>query len=173
MNSDSWAVTVHWTAPGFDEPDGISLMEQLGDLRPAIAIGDVDVGPQPSVDVDLLMTVRVPASTLRQALATALGRVEAATGVKAVGVEAMTRAEERRRYERSLLPHLIGIDEIAEILDVTPERAAVVAEREDFPSVVLAREEGVLWLRWQVELWAQASQPSGLRDFGSFDTTIR
>lgn len=154
-NSDCWAVTVRWTAPRLDDAEGISLLEQLGDLRPAILVDDTDVDPHTRVDVSLLMNVRVPATTLRQALATTLRRVEAATGVKAVGVEAMTRAEERRRFERSILPHLIGINEIAEILDVSPERAAVVAEREDFPAPILTKEAEPLRYRWEVEYWAK------------------
>ncbi len=157
MHSDSWAVTVHWSAPRFDEAEAISLIEQLADLRPAIVIGDAEVDPQASLDVSLLMTVRVPGRPLRRAIATALRRVEAATGVKAAGVEAMTRAEEVRRYERSVLPHVIGVADVAEILDVSIERAAVMAEREDFPSAVLTNEAGKFWFHGQVEEWEKMS----------------
>ncbi len=57
------------------------------------------------------------------------------------------------------MQQLIDLTEIAEILDVSPERADELAEGVVFPPSVGDRGGERLWRRADVELWARAIRP--------------
>ena len=58
------------------------------------------------------------------------------------------------------MQQLIDLTEIAEILDVTPERADEFSEGVIFPPSVSDRSGERLWRRADVEFWARAIHPS-------------
>jgi len=103
--------------------------------------------------------VHLEEASLRQAVATALRRVEDATDTKAQGVEALTEAEVRHQLRRPRIPQLVGHADIAELLGVTRQRAAQLAERADFPPAVMTTKAGPLRVRDQVEDWARNTWP--------------
>lgn len=149
----AWHVRVDIAPRRVDEDSADELLDALGDLRPGIILDDEA----------LIIEVHLEAPTLRQAIATALQRVESATGAKATGVEAITREEVERRILEPLVPDLVGYAEIAEILSVSRQRAAQLGDRPDFPPAVVTTKAGPLRVRAAVEAWATTWERKGGR----------
>jgi len=53
--------------------------------------------------------------------------------------------------------HLVGIPEIAELLDVSRQYAHRLADREDFPEPEVELASGRVWKREAIERWARAN----------------
>lgn len=52
--------------------------------------------------------------------------------------------------------HLVGVAEIAEMLDITRQRVdAIVRTHDDFPQPQAELKAGRVWLRSEVEAWAR------------------
>lgn len=64
-----------------------------------------------------------------------------------VRAEALTFEELDRDLETRNLPELVGVSEIAELLDVTRQRASALAKRPDFPSPIASLASGPVWTR--------------------------
>lgn len=60
-----------------------------------------------------------------------------------VAVDVMTTAEADRRLEER--PELVGVAEIAELLDVSKQRAFVITQRKDFPAPLAKLASGPVW----------------------------
>lgn len=155
MTTDTaWHVRVDM--PAVDELDDVAaleLLEQLGELRPGLI----------HTEDALVVTVNVDAATLRQAIATALQGVEAALGGKAIGVEAITHDEIERRLTAPEIPDLVGYTEIADMLDVSRQRARQLGEARGFPPAVVTTASGPLRVRAAVEEWAKTWRRQGGR----------
>lgn len=52
-------------------------------------------------------------------------------------------------------PDLMGLTEIAELFDVSRQRAGQLAEQEGFPEPVAVIAAGRIWKRADVEAWAR------------------
>lgn len=148
----TWAIRVDWTRLAYNEPEIEQLLTELSDLRPSLSVDDDE---RPGYSPHYAVNLTVEEASLRQAIATALRRVEDATGVKASGVEAIPRHQVARRLERPAFPELVGTHEIAEILGVTRQRAAKIAEQPGFPGPVITTKNGSLRVRAAVEAWAE------------------
>jgi hypothetical protein len=158
MSQIDWSVRVDWT-PGhtYTESELDDLLDALGPMRPSIGVDHAGDAPAYSA------MVSVEAATMRQAMSTALQQVEAATGVRASGLEVMSHAELERQLNRPTIPPLVGHAEIAEMLGVSRQRAAQLADRADFPPAVVTVKAGPLRVRDQVESWAAAWSRKGGR----------
>ena len=53
--------------------------------------------------------------------------------------------------------HLMGIREIAALLDVSPQRAEQLSNKPEFPPPTAKLASGRIWLREAVESWARAA----------------
>lgn len=118
-------------------------------LRPHHA----SVGISPIGTVSVQMTV--DASTARQALDTGLKAVTAAartagTPSAVVGVELMAEAELDRLLAQPAIPELAGMSEVGDILGVSRQRAAQLAERDGFPPVVARLKSGPVFVADQI-----------------------
>jgi hypothetical protein len=78
-----------------------------------------------------------------------------------------TRSFERASRIRHTMQQLIDLTEVAEILDVSRERADELAEGIIFPPSVGDRGGERLWRRADVELWARAIRTGAC--FSPFD----
>lgn len=149
----AWHVRVDLPAQDVDEDRAIELLDQLGDLRAGVI----------PVDDALVVTVNVEAGSLRQAIATALQHVEAATGSKAVGIEVLTHEHIERRLTEPDIPDLVGYVEIADMLGVSRQRARQLADLEGFPPAVVTTASGPLRVRAAVEEWSKTRRTTGGR----------
>lgn len=154
MTTDTaWHVRVDMPAADVDDVHGLELLDALGDLHPGLI---------PTSDA-LMVTVTVEAATLRQAIATALQRVETTIGGKAHGVEAITLDEIERRLTEPVIPDLVGYIEIADMLGVSRQRARQLADAAGFPPAVVTTASGPLRVRAAVEEWAKTWRRQGGR----------
>lgn len=145
---DSWVARVEWCTPDtYDEPSLDLVMEHLGGHDAAIA-----AGPENGT---YSATVTVYANTLRKAIASALELVAGATGETLSGLEVLRAEIHDDRVLQPAVPELVGFAEIAEMLEVSRQRAAQLArEHADFPPAVVATKTGPLRTRAAVEDWA-------------------
>lgn len=161
MNSPTrWAVRVDWSSTLLADTEAEAILTKLADLRPTLSVDATD-NPRAT---RYRLTTSIEDTSLRQAIATALRRVEDTTGQKATGVEAITHEEAVRRLEAPHFPELVGNSEIAEILGVSRQRAAQLTEQKGFPGAVVTTKNGALRVRSAVEDWAanwkrQAGRP--------------
>jgi hypothetical protein len=74
-------------------------------------------------------------------------------------IEVMTWDEHDRELEEPLVPELVGVAEIAQIIDVTRQRASKLAHQHGFPAPVAELKSGPVWTRTSlnrfVEEWAR------------------
>lgn len=92
-------------------------------------LGGVAVG-QPG-GRHLETTVTVDAEDWITAADRAINRIgERIVGAKIIAVDVMTTAEADRRSKEQ--PQIVGVAEIAELLEVTKQRASVITQRDDF-----------------------------------------
>lgn len=145
-----WSVRVDWKHPGYNEAGLEELVHALADHRGVVT---VDPGPPHHSD-RVSATLRIETTTLRQATTTALRAVEDATGIPAIGVEALLTVDFEEQLNRPSIPELVGYAEIAEMFGVSRQRARELADRSDFPPAVVTTKSGPLRVKRQVEAWA-------------------
>lgn len=146
-----WNVRVDFRSVTLNEADAGELLAELATLRPVLVVEE----QEPHHPTLYSLTVHVYEASMRQAIAVALRRVEDATGTKALGVEALPQHEVERRLQRPNVPQLVGNADIAEILGVSRQRAAQLADVAGFPPPVMTIKAGPLRVRDQVEDWAR------------------
>jgi hypothetical protein len=71
-------------------------------------------------------------------------------GWRPVRVEMMTKEEQGLELSRPLYD-LVGVTEIGQMMDVSRQRASVLARSHNFPRPVVTTAAGDLWQRWAVE----------------------
>lgn len=161
--SSSWQARVEWATPDpYDEAALDMLMGHLADH-------DAAVGPEslPSTDPAgrgyWAAIVTVEANTLRQAITAALELVESATGEKATAIEVLPDDVADARALSPSIPELVGYAEIADMFDVTRQRARQLVDLAGFPTAVVETASGPLRVRAQVEAWGKTWQRKGGR----------
>ncbi len=70
--------------------------------------------------------------------------------VPIIAVEVLTEEEFCRRLEMPVVPQLVGITEIAELADVSRQRASALQKRPGFPAPVASLRAGPVWALGQV-----------------------
>ncbi|WP_405461576.1 hypothetical protein OG786_29230 [Streptomyces sp. NBC_00101] len=142
----AWSIEVELGVSDVSDDLVEELVEYLIDCSPA-------VGKAPSGN--LSARIFIEAGTARQAIDGALKEVTAAAkeaGIPAVvvGVDLVTEEELDRRLAEPSIPDLVGISEIAEMLNVVRQRATQLSQRSDFPPAVAHLKSGPVFVRDQV-----------------------
>lgn len=89
-------------------------------------------------------TLTIDADDWLTAADTAINRIgERIAEAKIVAVDVMTTAEADRRSKEQ--PAVVGVAEIAELLEVTKQRAFAITQRKDFPAPIAKLASGSVW----------------------------
>ena len=72
-----------------------------------------------------------------------------------VEVEVLTEAELERQNALPSLPELVGVTEVAELLEVSRQRASALARAPGFPAPVATLRSGPVWTRPSVDRFVQ------------------
>jgi len=99
-----------------------------------------------------------PVEALQQAV-TVFREAAAAAGLPVwdvVEAEVLTEAELERENARPSLPELVGVTEVAELLEVTRQRASALARTPGFPAPVVTLRSGPVWTRASVDRFVQS-----------------
>jgi hypothetical protein len=98
----------------------------------------------------LSATVSFPADNLARAIATALGVVEAAAGVPAIGIEVITEQDLAARQGFVAVPSLISTTDFAALMGISKPTVAAMIERHELTTAqkvggttVIARSEAL------------------------------
>jgi hypothetical protein len=99
------------------------------------------------------------------------GEVPAAPIVHA---EVSTSAEHEARMSRLAFPELVGVSELAELLDITHSRATALVRSKDFPMPVAELQSGPVWRRDVLQRFAGDSshRPSRPRRQDSYSANF-
>ncbi|TXS50132.1 hypothetical protein [Streptomyces sp. t39] len=143
----AWSVEVELATTEVTDDAIDELHDHLADRSPA-------VGTAPNGNT--AVRIFVEAGTARQAVDSALKEVTAAAKAAGIsttvlGVDLVTEEELDRRLAAPSVPDLVGVSEIAEMLNVVRQRAAQLVQRDDFPPAVAHLKSGPVFVRWQVE----------------------
>jgi hypothetical protein len=131
-----WSVTVYWDC----EPE--VTQDLLFDIA---AIGGAVGGRPGEQRVDTTMTVAGP--TAGAAVSRAAERIAGVAPGRLACAEVMTTDEADRRLSEPAVPELVGIQEVAELLEVTKQRASSLRRLTSFPRPVAQLASGPIWLR--------------------------
>lgn len=145
-----WNVTVTFQGLELTEADAERILGGLASHRPVLVLAEVVDG-----SYRYAMTVHVEETTVRKAIASGLRLVEGARIAPALAVEAQRQDDLVRQLERTTVPQLVGNADIADMLGVTRQRAAQLADVDGFPPAVMTIKAGPLRVRDQVEDWAR------------------
>lgn len=99
-----------------------------------------------------------PVEALQKAM-TVFREAAAAAGLPAwdvVEVEVQTEAGLERQNAEPSLPELVGVGEVAELLDVTRQRASALASTPGFPAPLVTLRSGPVWTRASVDRFVQS-----------------
>jgi hypothetical protein len=97
----------------------------------------------------------------RAALADAAGLVDlwaASSGLPegtVVNAHVRTFAEHDAEIQAPLFPEVVGVAELAALLDVAPQRASALKDRNGFPPPIATLKSGPIWVRANVEHFAR------------------
>ena len=98
-----------------------------------------------------------PVEAVERAM-TVFREAAAAAGLPAwdvVEVEVLTEAELERQNALPSLPDLVGVTEVAELLEVSRQRASALARAPGFPAPVVTLRSGPVWTRPSVDRFVQ------------------
>jgi hypothetical protein len=145
----TWTVCVEWTSKAALGDEQLDTLTRQ--LEPLATSAQIEPGDTPSALLEL------DARTVRQAFDGAVRAVETACRAAGLsctvtGVEVLTREEYQRRQANPAIPPLVGLTEIAEMADVTRQRAkALTKTYSDRLPQVAGSESRPLFLRAHVE----------------------
>lgn len=150
-----WSVRVEADAGGYDEALDVELREALAAYSPAIGAGHVAGQATPG---RVSMQLVVEASTLHRAQEEARRAVTEAlraAGRRAHLVRMDTMAWEEFETELAAAPpEIMGVQEIADLLGVSRQRAHQLTKRDDFPEPLHQLAAGSIWAGAAVRRWA-------------------
>jgi hypothetical protein len=159
MTATEWAVSVE---AAFDGPLYASAIDDLYDfLAPYGGALAVD-------DRSIRATLTVSDEAADPFDAACRGRDLLMKGLDQVGlqprgwlmVEAITADEQDRRLAEPTVPELVGVSEVAQLLNVSRQRASELARAANFPTPVARLASGPVWARMTldrfVESWNRA-----------------
>lgn len=103
-------------------------------------------------------TLTVSASNPPEAAARAIEIVTAEAPGKVIAIEVMTTEEQDRRLAEPAFPELVGVSEVAELLEISRQRLAVLRQRPEFPRPVAELAAGPIWRRGDLSTFAMGWQ---------------
>ncbi|MFD9061830.1 hypothetical protein ACFVZ3_09945 [Kitasatospora purpeofusca] len=167
MIATQWSAYVELATTEVDDSQFEHLLEILDEHSPAL-------GFAPSGNFYAQLSVE--AGTARKALDLALKTVtEAARTVGAgrdvLGVELMTQDEFERRLSEPQIPELVGLSEVASLLEVSRQRVGqLVTEHQEFPPPVAKLRSGPVFIADQVRTFLSRWNRAGGRPQGRLQT---
>jgi hypothetical protein len=151
MNSEQeWSVEVVRVRPR-DLPDeeipymaemGEAALEELGDYAPAFSYGDDRYSIRVAIDFDW------PVPAMSEAIERVM-KISGSVGLPdwpIAHVEATDWDEFERGLSEATYPDLIGVTELAGILNVSKQRASELARQSTFPAPIAQLASGPVWL---------------------------
>lgn len=151
--STTWHARLDWASTATTTSDTLaSLLDELTDQSPA---GSLDHDGH-SGSIMLALEAPSLADALTAALATGRAALQqhVPTG-DVVGVEVRDGDALDRELEQPVFPDVIGYAEIAEIADVSRQRARAFTKIAGFPAPVIETAQGPLMARTAVERWLE------------------
>lgn len=137
---------------------GAGAEQHADELMDGLAEYAVAVGTSPRGWLEL--RISVPATSLAQAVSTALAVVESATGSAAIACEVMTEDEFAARQGFTAEPDIVSSAEAAEILGVSRERVRQLAAAGRIQEVPTSGR-GKVFTRGSVTALAQQERTGG------------
>lgn len=141
---NEWSVSVSWRARKRLSED------QLFDVA---AIGGGASGLPGGHDVSATLTV--DAEDMPAAAAAALEQVLEVVPGAPVAVEVTTPDEADRRLGEPAFPELVGISEVADLLEVSRQRASALQTNASFPAPVAHLRSGPVWRKADLSRFAE------------------
>ncbi len=127
----------------------------LEHLKPFSAV--TGFGPR-TVDVQMSVDAESPGSAVvkaTRAFLTAFVRAKVPTQLEIVAVEAEDAERLDERLKQPDVPDLIGIAELAQILNVSKQRASQLARQRDFPVPYVRLASGPIWKKSNLSLFLE------------------
>lgn len=161
MTSDNeWSVGL-MTAAGEGQSPVRKLPDRLGSLLDSL----VDRGGVATSTSDsrrygarFCVTAAGPTEALQQAVAIFRQAASAADLPEwpLIEAEVLTTTELDRQNALPSLPELVGVTEVAELLEVSRQRASALARSGTFPSPVVVLRSGPVWTRASVDRFVES-----------------
>jgi len=140
-----WSVRAEISAPGmtFTEGHADEVMDALAANAPAVSYDPKAMSIRFCVEADSVgRASRTGLDLLRSALKAVGIRIPPAT-IVAYEIEGLEDLD--RRVGKLNLPDLVGVDEVAKMLDVSKQRASELARRANFPKPIARLASGPVW----------------------------
>jgi predicted DNA-binding transcriptional regulator AlpA len=143
-----WVVTLE-----FDQLiDADRCDELLEQLRPQAA--SIEQAPD---HTGIILSVDGLEGDAEAALRCARGYAAGIPG-RLVGAQVQTAAALERELQQPQVPELGGVTEFAELLGLSRQRAWGISQKPDFPAPIMELAAGPVWLRSQLEHWANTHE---------------
>lgn len=150
-----WSVRVDADAGGYDEALDVELRRALADYSPAVGAGYVAGRAAPG---RISLQLAVEATTLHRAQEEARRKVTEALRAAGHRAQLVSMAvmswEEFEAELAAAPPEIMGVQEIADLLEVSRQRAHQLAQRPDFPEPLARLASGSVWAGATVRRWA-------------------
>lgn len=150
-NDSTKGVTIDELAEAFDGPDG-----PKGD---SVISAPEMLEPGDRWSVRLLSDGHRLEKILAQAVAEAGKAIRCADLPSTFGTvlacEVISLEELARRLDEEQLPELVGVSELARMLDVSRQRASELARTDRFPDPIAELDAGPVWIRLAVEAFVE------------------
>lgn len=154
-----WTVTIDAT-PGYADVDDfdealIDIAHTLADQHAAISSTTTNDRISITLSIDDATDAGTAIDQARWIAHDAMEK-HGLFGWSPVHIEAMTYAEHDAALARPGLPELVGVAEIADILDVSRQRASELQTRAGFPAPIAVLRSGPVWTRPSLTRFAES-----------------
>jgi len=141
--TNEWSIHIELahTAPTVSDDQVDTMLEALASHGAAVSVGPKALG------VQFFLQAPTPARALNGGLRIVLAAARAAdiptTRITDVGIQAWS--DFLRKLDMPNIPELVGVAEVAILLNVSKQRASVLAHYRDFPRPIAELASGPIW----------------------------